>query len=96
MAKLAIDINRLSPQERRDLIEVLWDSLAEDPARIPLTEAQANALSRRVAEREHDDSLGTPWKQFSCAFVNVSEVDRASVTELTRSLRGYMRCLAQR
>jgi putative addiction module component (TIGR02574 family) len=62
MAKLEIDINKLSPEERLDLIEELWDSLATEPAKIPLTEAQANELDRRLAEMDQDDSLGIPWE----------------------------------
>jgi putative addiction module component (TIGR02574 family) len=62
MAKLEIDISKLSPEERLDLIEELWDSLSTDPARIPLTEAQADELDRRSAEMEQDDSLGIPWE----------------------------------
>jgi putative addiction module component (TIGR02574 family) len=62
MAKLEIDISKLSPEERLDLIEELWDSLSTDPAGIPLTEAQADELDRRLAEMEQDDSLGIPWE----------------------------------
>jgi putative addiction module component (TIGR02574 family) len=62
MAKLEIDINKLTPEERLDLIEELWDSLSPDPAKIPLTNAQVKELDRRVAEMDADDSLGIPWE----------------------------------
>ncbi len=62
MARLEIDINKLSPEERLDLIEELWDSLSADPAKIPLTDTQAKELDRRVAEMDQDDSLGIPWE----------------------------------
>ena len=62
MARLEIDINKLSPEERLDLIEELWDSLSADPAKIPLTDAQAKELDRRMAEMDQDDSLGIPWE----------------------------------
>jgi putative addiction module component (TIGR02574 family) len=62
MAKLEIDISKLSPEERLDLIEELWDSLSTDPARIPVAEAQADELDRRLAEMGQDDSLGIPWE----------------------------------
>jgi putative addiction module component (TIGR02574 family) len=61
MAKLEIDINQLSPEERLDLIEELWDSPSEDPANIPLTEAQAKELDSRLEEMDNDSSLGIPW-----------------------------------
>jgi putative addiction module component (TIGR02574 family) len=63
MARLEIDINKLTPQERLDLIEELWDSLCVDPGKIPLTDAQAQELDRRVAEMDQDDSLGIPWEK---------------------------------
>jgi putative addiction module component (TIGR02574 family) len=62
MAKLEIDINKLSPEERLDLIEELWDSLSTDPAKIPITEAQANELDLRLTDMDQDDSLGIPWE----------------------------------
>src|SRR2546422_9054155 len=61
MARLEIDINKLSPEERLDLIEELWGSLSVDPGKIPVTDAQAKELDRRVAEMDQDDSLGIPW-----------------------------------
>lgn len=61
MAKPEIDINKLSPQERLDLIEELWDSLSEDPSSIPLTNAQAKELDRRLDEMDKDSTLGIPW-----------------------------------
>ena len=62
MARPEIDIDKLSPEERLDLIEELWDSLSADAAKIPLTDAQARELDRRVAEMDEDNSLGIPWE----------------------------------
>ena len=62
MAKLEIDINKLSPDERLDLIEELWDSLCADPSKIPLTDAQARELDRRLDEMEKDNTPGIPWE----------------------------------
>jgi putative addiction module component (TIGR02574 family) len=62
MARLEIDINKLTPEERLDLIEELWDSLSTDMTKIPLTGPQARELDRRVAEMDQDDSLGIPWE----------------------------------
>lgn len=61
MAKLEIDISKLSPQERLELIEELWDSLSRDPSNIPLTNAQAKELDRRLDEMDKDNTLGIPW-----------------------------------
>jgi putative addiction module component (TIGR02574 family) len=46
MSKPAVDIERLSPAERLDLIERLWDSLSEDD--VPVTDAQHRELERRL------------------------------------------------
>jgi putative addiction module component (TIGR02574 family) len=62
MAKLEIDINKLSPEERLDLIEELWDSLSADPANVPLTSAQTKELDRHLDEMGKDDALGMPWE----------------------------------
>ena len=62
MAKLELDINKLSPEERLDLIGELWDSLSADPAKIPLTNAQAKELDRRLDEMDKDSTLGIPWE----------------------------------
>lgn len=52
----AIDIDKLAPEERLQLIGDLWESLHAQPAAIHLTEAQHAELDRRL------DSLdwGTP------------------------------------
>src|SRR5256712_9974683 len=55
MARLEININKLSPEERLDLIEETWGSLSADPSKIPLTHAQAKGLDRRMAQMDHDD-----------------------------------------
>ena len=62
MAKLEIDINKLSPEERLDLIAELWDSLSADPTKIPITDTQAKELDRRLVEMDQDVSLGIPWE----------------------------------
>ena len=62
MAKLEIDINQLSSDERLDLIEQLWDSLAGESSKMPLTSAQASELDRRIDKMHRDDALGIPWE----------------------------------
>jgi putative addiction module component (TIGR02574 family) len=60
MAKIEIDINKLTTEQRLELVEELWDSLSVDQTKIPVTDAQAKELDRRVAEMDQDDSLGIP------------------------------------
>ena len=55
-----LDIARLTPRERLDLIGELWDSLA--PADVRLTPAQEAELARRMATFEADASAAVPWE----------------------------------
>ena len=61
MATARIDISRLSPTERLQLVEELWDSLT--PADIPLMPAQAAELDRREALHRADPQRGRPWRE---------------------------------
>ena len=54
------DISRLTPQERIELAERLWDSLGEED--IQLTPAQVRELDRRREQLERDGPSGRPWR----------------------------------
>lgn len=55
-----LDIARLTPKERLDLIGELWDSLAPDDVR--LTPAQDAELAQRMATFEADAEAAVPWE----------------------------------
>jgi putative addiction module component (TIGR02574 family) len=61
MGTARIDISRLSPSERLQLVEELWDSLS--PSDIPLTPAQAKELDRREALHRENPQRGRPWRE---------------------------------
>ncbi len=62
MSKIARkDIVNLSVAERIELIGDLWDSMAEVPQAIELTEAQKAELDRRLEAHHKDPSAGAPW-----------------------------------
>ena len=63
MAKRASDFSDLSVEEKLQLIEDLWDSVADDPRAIPLTEAQAEELDRRLEAYRQDGDPGRPWRE---------------------------------
>jgi putative addiction module component (TIGR02574 family) len=46
--------------ERIQLVEDLWDSIAEDQAALQLTPEQSQELDRRLDAFESDGSLGLP------------------------------------
>jgi putative addiction module component (TIGR02574 family) len=50
-------INELTPEERLELIERLWDSLND--VDVPVTPAQRTELRRRMKDTEP----GIPWEQ---------------------------------
>jgi len=58
-----IDISRLSPEERLELLEQLWDSLSSAPEAVPLTDAQRAELDRRLDEIDQDGPIGIPWDE---------------------------------
>jgi putative addiction module component (TIGR02574 family) len=60
MATPLFDFSHLTPAERIELAEQLWDSL---PAAGPAPDAdQIAELRRRRAELEADGDPGTPWE----------------------------------
>lgn len=64
MSRPAVDIDSLSPDERLDLIEDLWDSLAATPEKIPLTAAQRAELDRRLDRLESSEAVqGVTWDE---------------------------------
>ena len=67
MAKPTLDIERLSADERLDLMEQLWESLRKDASSVPLTHAQREELDRRLDDLEADIQrgapLGIPWDE---------------------------------
>ena len=63
MSKRGVDIASLTPAERLDLLEELWDSLAATPEAIPLTGAQRTELDRRLDDLEREGPVGIPWDE---------------------------------
>ena len=53
------EIVSLSPPERLALIAQLWDSLEQD--QVPLSQAQATELERRLATLEQDRRQSVTW-----------------------------------
>ena len=59
-------ILKLPVPDRLDLVEAIWDSLADSPeadAAFALTEEQREELDRRLAERLADPSSAVPWSE---------------------------------
>ena len=62
MSNLASELARLSPRQRLELIESLWESL--DDKDMPVTDAQRAELDRRIASFDQDREHAVPWEEF--------------------------------
>lgn len=57
------DVLQLPVSERLKLVEAIWDSIAESPEAVHLTETQRAELDRRLDEYEKDPEAGSPWAE---------------------------------
>ena len=55
-----IDIATLTPDERLELIEQLWNSLSSTPDEVPFSNAHREELDRRLDELEREGPTGIP------------------------------------
>lgn len=62
-----LDISRLTPKERLDLIGELWDSLNAE--QVQLTPGQERELDRRMATFDDDAKTAVPWESIDGEFV---------------------------
>lgn len=60
MTRPALNLDDLTPEEQMDLLEEIWDRLTQQPAGIPLSEAQRSELDRRLDAFEEDVQMGRP------------------------------------
>lgn len=64
MAVKLSEVLELPLEERLKLVESIWDSVAEFPEALKLTEAQKRELDRRLEAYEGDPAAGMPWPEF--------------------------------
>ena len=62
MANPKVDISRLTPSERLELLEELWDSLDPNEA-APMSPELAEELERRSTEAAAEPDGGRDWAQ---------------------------------
>ena len=53
----------LSPSEKLQLVEDLWDEIASRPEMIPIHTWQKEELARRKATRDRDPDAGLTWEE---------------------------------
>ncbi len=57
------DVLELPVADRLKLVEAIWDSIAQAPQALDLTEAQRIELDQRLAEYERNPDAGSPWPE---------------------------------
>jgi putative addiction module component (TIGR02574 family) len=60
MAKPALDLTKLTPEEKLELIDELWTSIT--PEELPLTPEQRMELDRRLDRLDKEGPLGVSWE----------------------------------
>ncbi|MEK7668815.1 MAG: addiction module protein [Gemmatimonadota bacterium] len=63
MVSPAVDFLALSVAERLQLVEDLWDSIANDTEAVPVAEADLREAEHRLAEHRRDPASAIPWDQ---------------------------------
>jgi putative addiction module component (TIGR02574 family) len=58
----ALGIDRMNFEERLQLVQDLWDSIATEAESAPLTPAQQEELLRRLADDDAHPEDGIPWE----------------------------------
>jgi putative addiction module component (TIGR02574 family) len=59
------ELLQLPPDQRLQLVEAIWDSLAEVPEAVPISDDVREELDRRLAAYYDDPSSARPWREIS-------------------------------
>jgi putative addiction module component (TIGR02574 family) len=59
----SLGLDRLSIEERVALVHAIWDSIAADVEKEPLSHAQREEIDRRLAAHRANPALAIPWEQ---------------------------------
>ncbi len=63
MSSVRAEIRSLTVADRLRLLEQIWDSLAETPGAIPVTDAQRKELARRRRAHARNPSAAKSWAE---------------------------------
>lgn len=61
------DITSLSIEDRIDLVQAIWDSIAAEQAYPDLTEAQQQEIDRRIADHEANPDNVLTWEEIKAS-----------------------------
>ena len=68
--KAMAELRSLPVVERIQLVEDLWDSIAEDSTGLRLTEEQRGEVDRRLDDFEAAPAAGASWDRFRASLQN--------------------------
>src|SRR5437763_7169020 len=57
------EVLQLPVSERIRIVEAIWDSIADTPEALELSDEQKVELDRRLAEFEKNPNEGSPWSE---------------------------------
>jgi putative addiction module component (TIGR02574 family) len=60
---LLAEAAKLSVSERIELVEAIWDTIAEETVSIPIPEAHKEELDRRLKDLAENPDAGSPWEE---------------------------------
>ena len=66
------DVLELPVSERLKLVEAIWDSIAEAPETLQLTEEERAELDRRLRDFAKNPDDGSPWSEVKERILNRS------------------------
>jgi putative addiction module component (TIGR02574 family) len=58
----SLGIDRLAVEDRLDLVEQIWDSIAADNPSLPLTDHQRAELDRRISDHDTNPDDVVSWE----------------------------------
>jgi putative addiction module component (TIGR02574 family) len=68
MNTATLNFKTLPISERIELVEDIWDSIAEEtPGSLNLSDSERAELHKRFASHQADPSTGVPWQQVRAA-----------------------------
>jgi len=59
----AADVLELPVQERLRLVEDIWNSIADAPEALELTDEDKKLVDTRLEARQRDPNAGSPWEE---------------------------------
>ncbi len=74
MITKTVDILGLSIEERIQMVQEIWDSIAAVPEAIALSEEQKGELDQRLKAYHRNPDAGSPWMEVRERILNRSEL----------------------